>query len=93
MGIAAKAIRWKTFTLVLTAFMALGGLLAYAGLGRLEDPDFTIKRAVVLTAYPGASPVEVEQEVTDRLETAIQRMGQVDEVSSISRAGSSVIFR
>ncbi len=52
---------------------------------------FTIKTAIISTAYPGATPVEVEQEVTD-IETAVQQLSQVKEVRSISRAGLSIIF-
>ena len=60
-------------------------------LGRLEDPDFTVKTGVIFTQYPGASPEEVELEVTDRLELAIQEMPQLDTIYSMSRAGLSII--
>lgn len=60
-------------------------------LGRLEDPEFTIKEAKIYTMYPGASPLEVEEEVTDRVETAVQRMPQVKEVRSISTPGRSEV--
>ena len=46
--------------------MIAGGLFAYEGMGRLEDPEFTIKDAQIITQYPGASALEVEEEVTDR---------------------------
>lgn len=91
MNIAGLSMEKKTVTLVLTAAMALGGMVSFMDLGKLEDPDFTIFTAIVSTPYSGASPREVEEEVTDRIETAIQTMGQVDEVRSISRAGLSLI--
>ena len=69
MDIAGFAIRKKTVTLVLTAAIAVGGVVSFMGLGQLEDPEFTIFTAIVQTSYPGASPEEVELEVTDRLET------------------------
>ncbi|HME99027.1 MAG TPA: efflux RND transporter permease subunit, partial [Terriglobia bacterium] len=69
----------------------VAGIASYFTLGQLEDPEFTIKNAVVVTAYPGASPEEVELEVTDRLELAIQQMPQVKYVSSFSRQGLSQI--
>jgi multidrug efflux pump subunit AcrB len=92
MSIAEIAIRKKTVTLVLVGALMAGGLVSFMGLGQLEDPDFTIFTAIVSTPYPGASPEEVEQEVTDRLETAIQTMGHVDKVTSISRAGLSLVI-
>ena len=92
MDIAGSAIQKKTVTLVLTAALAVGGVVSFLGLGQLEDPEFTIFSAIVQTSYPGASPEEVELEVTDRLEIAIQTMGQVEHVTSISRAGLSLII-
>ena len=92
MDIARIAIQKKTVTLVLTAAIAVGGVVSFLGLGQLEDPEFTIFTAIVQTTYPGASPEEVELEVTDRLETAIQTMGQVEHVTSISRAGLSLVI-
>jgi len=92
MDIAGIAIQKKTVTLVLTAAIAIGGVVSFLGLGQLEDPEFTIFTAVIQTPYTGASPEEVELEVTDRLETAIQTMGQVEHVTSISRSGLSIII-
>jgi multidrug efflux pump subunit AcrB len=92
MDIAGIAIQKKTVTIVLTAAMAVGGIVSFLGLGQLEDPEFTIFTAIVQTSYDGASPEEVELEVTDRLETAIQTMGQVEHVTSISKAGLSIII-
>ena len=91
MSIAEITIRKRTLSLVLMAALVIGGVVSFTGLGQLEDPDFTIRVAIVSTPYPGASPEEVELEVTDRLETAIQTMGQVDKVTSISRAGLSLV--
>ncbi len=92
MNIAEAAIRAKTFTLVLTVMSVLGGLYAYTKLGRLEDPEFTVKNAQVVTDYPGASAAEVAEEVTDVLETAIQQMGQLKEITSTSLPGRSIIL-
>jgi len=77
---------------VLLLMLTVGGILAYQELGRLEDPEFTIKEAVIFTQYPGATAEEVEQEVTEPLETAVQQLKQLHEVRSISRAGLSIIF-
>lgn len=91
MNIADYCIRRKTTTTVLAVVLFLGGLVSYFGMSRLEDPEFTIKDALVLTTYPGASPREVEEEVTDEVETAIQQLGQLDEMVSRSERGVSTI--
>ena len=77
MNIAQFSIERRVITLVLTFVMLGAGLLSYDGLSRLEDPEFTIKEALIITPYAGASAAEVEEEVTDRLEKAAQQMGQL----------------
>ncbi|MEE8153943.1 MAG: efflux RND transporter permease subunit [Phycisphaerales bacterium] len=91
MNLPAVAMKRKTLTNFLATLLFIGGVFSYFQLGRLEDPDFTVKRAVIVTAYPGASPTEVELEVTDRIEKAIQEMPQLKELYSLSRAGLSII--
>ena len=51
-----------------------GGIYGIQNVGRLEDPVFPIKWAYIITGYPGASAIEVEQEVTDRIEDALQEL-------------------
>jgi multidrug efflux pump subunit AcrB len=92
MNIAEYAIQKKTITLVLTVLLLGGGLFSYERLGRFEDPEFTIKESLILTYYPGALPLEVEEEVTDVIETAVQQMPQLKKVTSLSRAGQSIII-
>lgn len=75
-----------------TAFLIIaGGIASFFSLGQLEDPEFTIKDAVIVTPYPGASPGEVELEITDRIELAVQEMAELDRVESISRSGLSIV--
>jgi len=81
----------QTTTLVLTFVMIVAGLSAYQNMGRLEDPEFTIKDAVITTQYPGASAQAVEEEVTDEIETAIQQLAQLKEVKSQSYRGLSIV--
>ena len=81
----------QTTTFVLTFVMVVAGLSAYQKMGRLEDPEFTIKDAVITTQYPGASAEAVEEEVTDEIETAIQQLGQLKEVKSQSYRGLSIV--
>ena len=91
MMIAEKAINNRTTTLVLTAVMLLGGLGAFNAMGRLEDPEFTIKDALIITPYPGASATEVEEEVTDEMEIAAQGLKQLKEIKSVSYRGLSIV--
>jgi multidrug efflux pump subunit AcrB len=90
-NIAKFFIEQRITTLVLTLVMIGAGLVSYQGLSRLEDPEFTIKDALVITAYPGASAEEVEKEISDPLETAVQKMGQLKRVVSRSERGLSTL--
>ena len=91
MDIAALAIKNRVVTLVLTVVMLLAGISSFNDMSRLEDPEFTIKDALVMTPYPGASAEEVEQEVSDYLEIAVQQLGQLDRVTSKSDRGLSTL--
>ena len=91
MNLTRLAIEKKTLTQFVVFLLIAGGLFSYFNLGRLEDPDFTVKTGVIFTAYPGASPEEVELEVTDRIEQAIQEMPQLRYLYSMSKAGLSII--
>ena len=91
MSLGEWAIRKRVTTLTMTVILIVGGLFAYQSMGRLEDPEFTIKEALVITSYPGATAEEVTEEVTDRLESAIQQLGQLDKITSVSTPGKSII--
>ena len=91
MNIAEFSIRKSVITWTMTIVLLVLGYVAYNNLARLEDPEFVIKDAVVLTPYPGASPEEVEQDVTERIEKAIQELGQLKRVSSYSSRGLSTV--
>ena len=81
-----KALSWLLLTLIL-----LGGIYSYINMGKLEDAPFTIKQALVTTTYPGASALEVQQQVTDVLEESIQSLGELYYLKSDNRAGLSKI--
>lgn len=72
-------------------FVLVGGIVAYQQMGRLEDPEFTIKEALIITPYPGASAEEVAKEVTNPIESAVQQLGQLHRVDSESSRGVSVV--
>lgn len=92
MNLTKFTIDNKPFSWFILALIILGGVIAYDKIGKLEDAPFTIKQAVVLTTYPGASAEEVEQQVTDKLEEAIQAMDGLDYLDSDSRHGVSRIL-
>ena len=91
MNLAAAAIEKKTVSYFAFFLIFVAGIAAFFSLGQLEDPDFTIKTASITTYYPGASADEIELEVTDRIELALQQMKQLDYVVSWSRHGTSLI--
>ncbi len=91
MNIGEFSVRNNRVLFVSMFFILLGGIVAYERLGRLEDPEFTIKEALIITPYPGASAEEVAKEVTNPIEAACQQMGQLLRVESESVRGRSVV--
>ncbi len=89
MTLAAFSLDNRVTVLTLTVVAIGGGILAFDTMSRLEDPEFTIKDALIVTPYPGATAAEVEEEVTDSLELAVQQLGQLDEIESKSDRGMS----
>jgi multidrug efflux pump subunit AcrB len=91
MNLADYTIRKSVIAWVATVLVLIGGYLSYERLGRFEDPEFIIRQAVVVTAYPGATPAQVAEEITDLIEGAVQQMQEIEEVTSVSRAGESLV--
>ena len=91
MDFARYAIDKPVNTWLMILILVLGGWWGINTLGRLEDPAFTLKQAVVVTPYPGATATEVEQEVTEHLESAIQQLSQLKRITSKSLPGRSEI--
>ncbi|MEM7721656.1 MAG: efflux RND transporter permease subunit [Pseudomonadota bacterium] len=89
LSIARGSIDKPILTWLVILICLFGGIWGFLSLGRLEDPAFTIKQAVVITQYPGASAEEVMIEVSEPLEAAIQRMGEVHRVTSRNMPGMS----
>ena len=89
---AQFALQKRTIMVMLCVILVGAGILSYEKLGRLEDPGFTIKTALIVTPYPGAGPLEVEEEVTDVIEESIQSMDQIKEIYSTSEEGVSYIY-
>ena len=91
MNFAGYAIQKRTSVWVIIFLILLGGYLSYTNLGRFEDPEFTIRKAVIITSYEGASSQDVADEVTDPIEAAVQSMQEVKEVTSVSKQGRSEV--
>ncbi len=91
MNIARTSIDKPIFTWLFILICLIGGIWSFFSLGRLEDPAFTIKTAAIVTQYPGASAEQVALEVSEPLESAIQKLAEVDEIVSINTPGQSLI--
>ncbi|MBL4711409.1 MAG: efflux RND transporter permease subunit, partial [Gammaproteobacteria bacterium] len=91
MNIAEYSVTKKVTTWLLIILFVAGGFTALQEISRLEDPEFTIKEAKVFTTYPGATPLEVEREVTYHIENAVQQLQQLKRVESISQDGTSEV--
>lgn len=91
MNLTDYSLKNKVVIYFLLLIVLIGGIASYFSMGKLEDSVFTIKTALVITQYPGASPYEVEQEVTEVIERAAQSMDNIDEVFSSSYAGLSIV--
>jgi multidrug efflux pump subunit AcrB len=90
-NIARGSIDRPIYTWMIILIFLIGGAISFLNLGRLEDPAFTIKQAVVVTQYPGATAEQVAVEVSEPLESAIQKMEEVDYITSINQPGVSQI--
>ncbi|MEJ6395524.1 efflux RND transporter permease subunit [Gymnodinialimonas sp. 2305UL16-5] len=91
MQIARFSIQKPLYTWLLILFCLFGGAIGYLSVGKLEDPVFTLKSALIITPYPGATAAEVAIEVSEVLEAEIQQMDEVDFVTSSNTPGLSVI--
>ncbi|WOD08256.1 efflux RND transporter permease subunit [Marinomonas sp. GJ51-6] len=91
MDIAAYFMKRKVTSWMVTLILLIGGALAFTSLGQLEDPEFTIKDSLIITTYPGASPEQVEEEVTYPIERELQNLPYVDKITSTSKAGYSKV--
>jgi multidrug efflux pump subunit AcrB len=91
MNLPKLAIEKQPVAYFAIALVVVAGIFSYFQLGQLEDPEFSVKTASIITTYPGASAEQVELEVTDRIETKLQEMPELKNVYSNSRPGLSII--
>lgn len=86
------SLKHKHLIYYFIAIIFLGGVFAYQNLGRMEDPDFTIRQMVVSVSWPGATARQVEEQVTDKIEKKLQNTPGLDYLKSYSVPGQSVIY-
>ncbi|MES2739692.1 MAG: efflux RND transporter permease subunit [Pseudomonadota bacterium] len=86
------ALEHIALTRYLMAVLLIGGMLSYANLGQDEDPPFTFRSMVIQARWPGATALQMAEQVTDKLEKKLQETPYIDEISSYSKPGETVIF-
>ncbi|MBV8565536.1 MAG: efflux RND transporter permease subunit, partial [Methylobacteriaceae bacterium] len=86
-NLSAWAVRHPALILFFILALAVGGTLAFLRLGRAEDPNFTIKNAVVTASWPGATAQEVQSQLADPIEKKLQELPYFDKVTTYSKAG------
>jgi multidrug efflux pump subunit AcrB len=91
MNLGVASIQSQRVVFFFMLLILVGGIWSYQNIGRLEDPEFTIKEALIITPYPGASAKEVANEITNPIEGACQQLGQLKRVESESTRGRSVV--
>ena len=91
-NLSTWALKNQVLVLYFIILTVLAGVLAYTHLGQSEDPPFTFKVMLIRSSWPGASALEVEQQVTDKIEKKLQEIPSIDYTSSYSRPGESVVF-
>jgi multidrug efflux pump len=91
-NLSALALKYSTLTVFFMIALTLAGFYAFFNLGRAEDPPFIIKQMVVSAAWPGATSREVEQQVTEKIETKLQELPYFFNVQSYTKPGETVIF-
>ncbi|GEM80283.1 efflux RND transporter permease subunit [Vibrio superstes] len=92
MNIANLSIRNSVISWMFIVILAIGGITSFSNLGRLEDPAFTLKDAMVIATYPGATALEVEEELTYPLEKAIRQLPYIDKITSTTSEGKTQIM-
>ena len=90
-NLAAWSLEHKPLIYFFMGLLMLAGCLSYWKLGRMEDPDYTIRQMVVTTSWPGATAEQVEDQVTEKLEKSLQDLEGLDNLQSYSSPGQSVI--
>ncbi|MCA0400190.1 MAG: efflux RND transporter permease subunit [Proteobacteria bacterium] len=90
-NLSAWAVRHRTLVLFMILVIGLSGTLSYLRLGRAEDPSFTIKVGVITVAWPGATAVEMQSQVTERIEKKLQELAYFHKVVTYAKPGFAAL--
>ncbi|HEX5790856.1 MAG TPA: efflux RND transporter permease subunit, partial [Luteolibacter sp.] len=86
-NLSALAVRERSITLFLIFLISAAGILAFFHLGRAEDPPYTIKQMTIVTAWPGATAQEMQDQVAEPLEKRMQELRWYDRTETYTRPG------
>ncbi|MBT2050717.1 efflux RND transporter permease subunit [Enterobacter asburiae] len=90
-NLSALAVRERSITLFLIVLVTIAGIYAFFGLGRAEDPPFTVKQMTVITVWPGATAQEIQDQVAEPLEKRLQELKWYDRTETYTRPGMALI--
>ncbi|RMA89345.1 MULTISPECIES: efflux RND transporter permease subunit [Enterobacter] len=90
-NLSALAVRERSITLFLIVLVTIAGIYAFFGLGRAEDPPFTVKQMTVITVWPGATVQEIQDQVAEPLEKRLQELKWYDRTETYTRPGMAFI--
>ena len=86
-NLSALAVRERAITLFLICLISLAGLISFFKLGRAEDPAFTVKVMTIITAWPGATAQEMQDQVAEKIEKRMQELRWYDRTETYTRPG------
>ncbi|OEC36222.1 Multidrug efflux pump subunit AcrB [Pseudomonas cuatrocienegasensis] len=86
-NLSALAVRERSITLFLVCLISLAGVIAFLKLGRAEDPAFTVKVMTIVTAWPGATAQEMQDQVAEKIEKRLQELRWYDRSETYTRPG------
>jgi len=86
-NLSALAVRERSVTLFLICLISLAGLISFFKLGRAEDPAFTVKVMTIVTAWPGATAQEMQDQVAEKIEKRMQELRWYERTETYTRPG------
>ena len=90
-NLSALAVRERSVTLFLIVLVTIAGIYAFFGLGRAEDPPFTVKQMTAIAVWPGATAQEMQDQVAEPLEKRLQELKWYDRTETYTRPGMAYI--
>ena len=90
-NLSALAVRERSITLFLIILITIAGIYSFFGLGRAEDPSFTVKQMTIISVWPGATAQEIQDQVAEPLEKRLQELKWYDRTETYTRPGMAFI--